>query len=497
LELHVSTPGRAEVHSLHAVGILQIDKAMIPKQQHHILDPLQVDMLPQVCEPPSQPVIAILVQGMPVSSAHSRFLIEDTWRKQQLTMPTHTSTLFGAPIAASDPAHLLMNTLQYPSHFSALSRDISLNHADQAVFNRSPWVLPFPPHVFPTHRRESPSVCTTQEPSDFPSPPLSWHPGSGEHHDLHSSSFGYDALENFSPLSSLDGSLESVAAFESKTRIPYEKCESWTLGEVLGLQPTTSLNSFMVNARGAESNIGPPGLWPAVNVELQDDQRAFVSRDQVPSAAAFEGSFSMLMEDTSLFSDQKPLITPSSSVSSVSQTFSTPSSSISSVRQAFTTTPSTCTILQKKATTPPPLKTSTVLGQDPILNLNATLPLHDPTTPQSPRTLFTQNQALLPTPPPPHTTTTTTKTPRPPRPTPLLGPNQMQKRNGSIALIRHRCPHCEKPFTRKSHLLSHIVMHSDRRDHGCKECSARFARRHDLKRHFLTAHLGRKKVSVI
>ncbi|KAI8848897.1 hypothetical protein BC829DRAFT_344072, partial [Chytridium lagenaria] len=49
-------------------------------------------------------------------------------------------------------------------------------------------------------------------------------------------------------------------------------------------------------------------------------------------------------------------------------------------------------------------------------------------------------------------------------------------------------PHCQKPFTRKSHLHSHLVTHSDRRDHSCDVCPATFARSHDLNRHRRTAH---------
>ncbi|KAI8849893.1 hypothetical protein BC829DRAFT_390457 [Chytridium lagenaria] len=114
--------------------------------------------------------------------------------------------------------------------------------------------------------------------------------------------------------------------------------------------------------------------------------------------------------------------------------------------------------------------------------------LHHP----SPNPLRTILPILLPT--NPYTPKPVARRPKSPiestkkKASPILGPNQMLKRTGVVALIRHRCPHCQKPFSRKSHLLSHLVIHTDRRDYVCKQCPATFARPHDLQRHLKTAH---------
>ncbi|KAJ3104814.1 hypothetical protein HDU96_008816 [Phlyctochytrium bullatum] len=73
---------------------------------------------------------------------------------------------------------------------------------------------------------------------------------------------------------------------------------------------------------------------------------------------------------------------------------------------------------------------------------------------------------------------------------PSSHPDKILKPSGVLVSVRYRCPTCAKPFTRRSHLLSHQITHSDRRDHVCPEpnCGVRFARAHDLVRHRRTAH---------
>ncbi|KAI8849901.1 hypothetical protein BC829DRAFT_356442, partial [Chytridium lagenaria] len=45
-----------------------------------------------------------------------------------------------------------------------------------------------------------------------------------------------------------------------------------------------------------------------------------------------------------------------------------------------------------------------------------------------------------------------------------------------------------RTFTRKSHLLSHLITHTTVRDFPCPQCPTTFARRHDLQRHLRATH---------
>ncbi|KAI8849897.1 hypothetical protein BC829DRAFT_361678 [Chytridium lagenaria] len=56
----------------------------------------------------------------------------------------------------------------------------------------------------------------------------------------------------------------------------------------------------------------------------------------------------------------------------------------------------------------------------------------------------------------------------------------------------HQCPHpgCLKTFNRRSHLVSHIVTHTDQKNFSCELCNAVFARCHDLQRHQRTKHIA-------
>jgi len=50
-----------------------------------------------------------------------------------------------------------------------------------------------------------------------------------------------------------------------------------------------------------------------------------------------------------------------------------------------------------------------------------------------------------------------------------------------------QCPRCPKQF-RKHSLRAHLRNHTDERIFECKECHAKFARRHNLKNHMATMH---------
>ncbi|XP_031638605.1 zinc finger protein 383-like [Contarinia nasturtii] len=47
----------------------------------------------------------------------------------------------------------------------------------------------------------------------------------------------------------------------------------------------------------------------------------------------------------------------------------------------------------------------------------------------------------------------------------------------------YQCDHCDKVFTRKTHLRRHMTIHTDERAYGCKICDKRFRRRDHLKIH--------------
>lgn len=56
----------------------------------------------------------------------------------------------------------------------------------------------------------------------------------------------------------------------------------------------------------------------------------------------------------------------------------------------------------------------------------------------------------------------------------------------------HKCPKCDKTFTRAYNLQSHLRTHTNERPYKCKVCSKAFARQHDRKRHE-ELHTGEKK----
>ncbi|MBN3326658.1 SMC1B protein, partial [Atractosteus spatula] len=50
----------------------------------------------------------------------------------------------------------------------------------------------------------------------------------------------------------------------------------------------------------------------------------------------------------------------------------------------------------------------------------------------------------------------------------------------------YRCSVCEKSFTQKAHLASHMIIHTGARDLKCEHCDRMFMRRQDLRQHALT-----------
>ncbi|KAJ3096575.1 hypothetical protein HDU96_000721 [Phlyctochytrium bullatum] len=76
-------------------------------------------------------------------------------------------------------------------------------------------------------------------------------------------------------------------------------------------------------------------------------------------------------------------------------------------------------------------------------------------------------------------TPTTSPTPSTAPSTPSTGPAAV-----------HACPHpgCPKTFARRSHLVSHIITHTDAKNYTCDACPAVFARCHDLQRHQRSKH---------
>uniref|UniRef100_W5NKG3 PR domain containing 4 n=1 Tax=Lepisosteus oculatus TaxID=7918 RepID=W5NKG3_LEPOC len=57
----------------------------------------------------------------------------------------------------------------------------------------------------------------------------------------------------------------------------------------------------------------------------------------------------------------------------------------------------------------------------------------------------------------------------------------------------YRCSVCEKSFTQKAHLASHMIIHTGARDLKCEHCDRLFMRRQDLKQHALTHTQERQK----
>lgn len=57
---------------------------------------------------------------------------------------------------------------------------------------------------------------------------------------------------------------------------------------------------------------------------------------------------------------------------------------------------------------------------------------------------------------------------------------------------QHKCPKCEKTFTRAYNLQSHLRTHTNERPYKCRVCRKAFARQHDRKRHE-DLHTGEKK----
>ncbi|KAG4427456.1 hypothetical protein IFR05_017060 [Cadophora sp. M221] len=56
---------------------------------------------------------------------------------------------------------------------------------------------------------------------------------------------------------------------------------------------------------------------------------------------------------------------------------------------------------------------------------------------------------------------------------------------------KHKCPYCEKEFTRNHIFKSHLSTHSQEKSYVCQTCQMRFRRLHDLKRH-MKLHTGER-----
>ena len=51
-----------------------------------------------------------------------------------------------------------------------------------------------------------------------------------------------------------------------------------------------------------------------------------------------------------------------------------------------------------------------------------------------------------------------------------------------------KCPHCHRRFTRKAHLVSHVVAHSDERPYKCPHCEKAYGTGYHLKSHITYCH---------
>ena len=56
----------------------------------------------------------------------------------------------------------------------------------------------------------------------------------------------------------------------------------------------------------------------------------------------------------------------------------------------------------------------------------------------------------------------------------------------------HKCRHCEKSFTVKSHLKVHIISHITENNYQCTYCHKPFSNNINIKYHNLIAHTGEK-----
>ena len=58
---------------------------------------------------------------------------------------------------------------------------------------------------------------------------------------------------------------------------------------------------------------------------------------------------------------------------------------------------------------------------------------------------------------------------------------------------KHKCPFCDKHFTRKETLNKHkICVHEEKKPFKCVTCSSNFSSKHNLKTHVLSVHEGVK-----